>query len=84
MNEYRLWASTYDSVELMRKHCVSDHALEIKRVSSPFCAQAKSLQDAAKQFRASEMYNAFLSSHLGKMVYLYHINDESVLVRIDL
>ncbi len=84
MNEYQLWASTYDSVEMMRKHRVSDNALEIKRVSSPFCTRAKSLRDAAKQFQETDMYNAFLSSHVGKKVYLYYINDESVLVRIDL
>ena len=48
MRIYYLWASTYESVELMEKHHESDYALELlsRRVSDPFHVLAESPQDA--------------------------------------
>ena len=84
MKKYQLWASTYESVETMQKHQASDHALEIKRISSPFIVLAESLQDAAKQFQKSKIFDDFSSNNSGKVVYIYSIDDKSLPVRIDL
>ena len=53
MRMYYLWASTYESVELMEKHHESDYALDLlsRRVSDPYYALAESPQDAAEPFR---------------------------------
>lgn len=41
MKQFKLYASTYESVGQMKIHHVSDIALEIKRSSSPFYTSAE-------------------------------------------
>lgn len=86
MRSFYLYASTYESVELMHRHYESDHALELRtsRVSAPFYVLAESPQDAAKQFQESPQYEAFSSQNVGKSVYIYHRNDTDCLVRVDI
>ena len=86
MRIYYLWASTYESVELMEKHHESDYALELlsRRVSDPFCVLAESPQDAAEQFQESMQFEAFVSRNAGKLVFIYYINNDGLLVRIDI
>ena len=66
MRIYYLWASTYESVELMEKHHESDYALELlsRRVSDPFHVLAESPQDAAEQFQESTQFEAFYHAML--------------------
>ena len=86
MRIYYLWASTYESVELMEKHHESDYALELlsRRVSDPFHVLAESPQDAAEQFQESTQFAAFSSRNIGKTVFIYYINDAGLLVRVDI
>ena len=86
MRMYYLWASTYESVELMQKHHKSDYALELlsRRVSDPFHVLAESPQDAAEQFQESMQFAAFLSRNIGKTVFIFYINDAGLLVRLDI
>ena len=86
MRMYYLWASTYESVELMEKHHESDYALELlsRRVSDPFCVLAESPQDTAEQFQESMQFEAFVSRNAGKPVFIYYINNDGLLVRIDI
>ena len=86
MRMYYLWASTYESVELMEKHHESDYALELlsRRVSDPFHVLAESPQDAAKQFQDSTQFEALLSRNVGKPVFIYYNNDTNELVRVDI
>ena len=85
MRIYYLWASTYESVELMEKHHESDYALELlsRRVSDPFHVLAESPQDAAEQFQESTQFDAFLLHNIGKTVFIYYINDAGQLVKVD-
>lgn len=84
MRVYYLWASTYESVELMEKHQESDYALELlsRRVSDPFHVLAESPQDAEEQFQESMQFAAFSSRNIGKTVFIYYINDAGLLVRV--
>lgn len=86
MRMYYLWASTYESVELMEKHHESDYALELlsRRVSDPFHVLAESPQDAAEQFQESTQFEAFVSRNIGKTVFIYYHDDAGVLVRVDI
>jgi hypothetical protein len=68
----------------MQRHQASDYALEIKRISSPFSVLANSVQDAARQFQETEIFDAFVSSNIGKNVYIYSIDEKAMPVRIDL
>ena len=79
-----LWASTYESVELMEKHHESDYALELlsRRVSDPFHVLADSPQDAAEQFQESPQFEAFLSRNVGKSVFIYYDDDAGRLVQV--
>lgn len=83
MKKYQLYASTYESVEQMRAHQQSDHALEIKRHSGPFYTSAEKPQEAARQFQETEQFDAFLSQHTGKTVYTYYINNAGDPVKIE-
>ena len=85
MRMYYLWASTYESVELMEKHHESDYALELlsRRVSDPFHVLAESPQDAAEQFQESPQFEAFLSRNVGKPVFICYDDDAGVVVRLD-
>lgn len=84
MKKYQLYASTYESVEQMKAHHISDIALEIKRSSRPFYAFAETPQEAAKQFQETEEFDAFWSLHGGKPVSTYYINDIGDPVKIEL
>ena len=85
MRIYYLWASTYESVELMEKHHESDYALELlsRHVSDPFHVLAESPQDAAAQFQESPQFEAFLSRNVGKPVFIYYQNDAGILIWLD-
>ena len=84
MRIYYLWASTYESVELMEKHHESDYALELlsRRVSDPFHVLAESPQDAAEQFQESLQFEAFLSRNVGKSVFIYYDDDAGRLMPV--
>lgn len=86
MRMYYLWASTYESVELMEMHHESDCALDLlsRRVSALFHVLAESPQDAAEQFQESTQFEAFSSRNIGKPVFIYYINDADTLVRADI
>lgn len=84
MMQFKLYASTYESVEQMKAHHISDIALEIKRSSRLFYASAETPQEAAKQFQETEEFDAFLSLHGGKPVSTYYINDIGDPVKIEL
>ena len=83
MKKYQLYASTYESVEQMKAHHISDIAVEIKRSSSPFFTSAETPQDAARLFQETEQFDTFLSQHAGKMVSTYYINDAGDPVKIE-
>ena len=83
MKRFKLYVSTYESVEQMRAHQQSDHALEIKRYSGPFYTSAETPQEAARQFQETEQFDAFLSQHSGKTVYTYYINNAGNPVKIE-
>lgn len=83
MRQFKLYASTYESVEQMKAHYISDIALEIKRSSGPFYASAETPQEAARQFLETEQFDAFLSQHTGKTVYTYYINNAGDPVKIE-
>ena len=84
MRIYYLWASTYESVELMEKHHESDYALELlsRRVSDSFRVLAESPQDAAEQFQESTQFEAFVSRNIGKTVFIYYDDDAGRLVQV--
>ena len=84
MRIYYLWASTYESVELMEKHHESDYALELlsRRVSDPFHVLAESPQGAAEQFRESTQFEAFLSRNIGKTIFIYYQDDAGRLMPV--
>lgn len=84
MKRFKLYASTYESVEQMRAHQESDRALEIKRSSNPYYVNAETPQEAAKQFQETEQFDVFLSLHGGKPVSTYYINDIGDPVKIEL
>ena len=83
MKRFKLYASTYESVEQMRAHQQSDHALEIRRSSYPFFVNAKTPQEAARLFQDTEQFDTFLSQHAGKTVSTYYINDAGDPVKIE-
>lgn len=85
MRMYYLWASTYKSVDLMERHRKSDYALDLlsSRVSDTYHVLAETPQDAAKQFRESIQFEAFLSRNISNPVFIYCSNDSDVLVRLD-
>lgn len=83
MRQFKLYASTYESVEQMKAHHISDIALEIKRSSGPFYASAETPQEAARRFLETEQFDAFLSQHTGKTVYTYYINNAGDPVKIE-
>ena len=83
MKKYQLYASTYESVEQMKAHHISDIALEIKRSSSPFYTSAKTPQEAARLFQETKQFDAFLSQHTGKTVSTYYINNVGDPVKIE-
>ena len=84
MRIYYLWASTYESVELMEKHHESDYALELlsRRVSDPFHVLAESPWDAAEQFQVSPQFEAFLLRNVGKPVFIYCDDDAGCLMPV--
>ena len=83
MKQFKLYASTYESVEQMRTHQQSDHALEIKRSSYPFFVNAKTSQEAARLFRLTEQFDTSLSQHAGKTFSTNYINDAGDPVKIE-
>lgn len=83
MKQFKLYASTYESVEQMKAHHISNIALEIKRYSGPFDTSAETPQEAARLFQETEQFDAFLSQHAGKTVSTYYINDAGDPVKIE-
>ena len=84
MRKFRLFASTYESAELMKRHHQSDCALELipDRISDLFDIIDDKQEKALERFLDSTQYKTFLTRCAGKTVYFYYLNELGEPVRI--
>lgn len=74
MKNYNIFASVYESVDIMRKSYVRDKALDILNNSKPVNIKAEYLNDAVDKYMGSNELEDFVEGK--ERAYFYFINEE--------
>ena len=85
MRRFYLFASTYESAELMKRHHQSDCALELTpdRISDLFETIDDTQEKVVEQFLDSIQFETFMTRCTGKTVCIYYLNELGEPVGID-